>query len=348
MPLKSKGKERPHSPRVVFSQEDHWQEESSIPEANDEADADAPRIAQWADEDDLDSENEEDATSNAQNNSLTLLENNLSTLPMGALRRAQKMLNSQAISEGSGPSDSENESSEGEDNDPRKPEWSTKPRSDIAKRKNKHAPMEITSKKPVTRRRTVVDIQTQQVRDPRFLPMTGEFSSGKFHDNYRFLGDSHKKELAILRENLKRARKLLASSPRDTRHEREAEVNRLELAVKRAESTVNKDRRDAIEETALQEARKRERQKQKSGKGQWYMKDSEKKELLVKARYNAITEQGGQKAVKKSIEKKRKKIAQKEKKSRPFAKESFTESSGSSKRHFESQDQHRQKRRKFD
>ena len=45
----------------------------------------------------------------------------------------------------------------------------------------------------------------------------------------------------------------------------------------------------------------------------------EQKELLLKARFEHLNEQGGQRAVKKAIEKKRKKTASKEKKSRPFA-----------------------------
>ena len=45
----------------------------------------------------------------------------------------------------------------------------------------------------------------------------------------------------------------------------------------------------------------------------------DQKELLLKARFEHLNEQGGQRAVKKAIEKKRKKTASKEKKSRPFA-----------------------------
>ncbi|KIK70929.1 hypothetical protein GYMLUDRAFT_66140 [Collybiopsis luxurians FD-317 M1] len=207
------------------------------------------------------------------------------------------------------------------------------------------SPMEVSSKKPVTRRRIVVNIQTPQARDPRFLSMTGDFSSQKFRQNYGFLTESRKTELVTLRENLKRARKLLTSSPRDIKQEREVEVSRLELAMKRTESAVNKDRRDTIEQEALRDAKKLEQQKQQSGKGKWYMKNTEKKELFVKARYGALAEQGGQRAVKKSIEKKRKKIAQKEKRSRPF-----TKTDSESSRHSipgSNHDRHREKRRKL-
>lgn len=37
-------------------------------------------------------------------------------------------------------------------------EWSAKRRTDIAKRANKHAPTEVTSKRPVTRRREVIEV----------------------------------------------------------------------------------------------------------------------------------------------------------------------------------------------
>ena len=45
---------------------------------------------------------------------------------------------------------------------------------------------------------------------------------------------------------------------------------------------------------------------------------AEKRELLVKAKYDALAAEGGKRAVRKAIEKKQKKIGQKEKKSRPF------------------------------
>jgi len=45
---------------------------------------------------------------------------------------------------------------------------------------------------------------------------------------------------------------------------------------------------------------------------------AEKQKLLVKARYDALADEGGKRAVRRAIEKKQKKIGQKEKKSRPF------------------------------
>ena|SRR5258708_40298192 len=81
-------------------------------------------------------------------------------------------------------------------------------------------------------------------------------------------------ELKMLRENLKRARKMLASSPRDLRPEREAEVERLALAVKRGESSVNKDKRERVEQVALGTIAKEERDKRQKGKKAYWLKNS--------------------------------------------------------------------------
>lgn len=56
------------------------------------------------------------------------------------------------------------------------------------------------------------------------------------------------------------------------RSEHEAEIARLELAAKRAESSVNKDRRDLIEQNAMSQAQQAEKTKRKDGKGDWHMK----------------------------------------------------------------------------
>ena len=105
------------------------------------------------------------------------------------------------------------------------------------------------------------------------MPVTGEFSADRFRSQYSFLSELHQTEMVALKDNLKRARKILASSPRHLREEREQEVQRLERAVKRAESLVNKDKRDHIEASALAKVRKEEKEKRKQGKGAWYMKN---------------------------------------------------------------------------
>ncbi|KAK0245374.1 hypothetical protein EDD85DRAFT_800725 [Armillaria nabsnona] len=290
------------------------QSSSSEDEAeNDIEDADAPRAVQWVDDE------WEDAPGPSKPRKA--IQDDISSLSMGSLRTAQR-----ALVQAETISDSEDDSDDGQVESTSKT-MASKERSDherpkAAPRSNKHAPMEMTSKRPVTRRRTVVDVKTVQPRDPRFIPLSGELSEEKYRHNYAFLTQAHKTELQILRENLKRARKLLVSSPKHLRSERESEVEKLELAVKRAESAVNKDRREEVERGALDKLKKEEKEKQGQGKGSWWMKEADKKNLLTRARYDALAQSGGERAVKKAIEKKQKKIGQKEKKSRPFGKRS--------------------------
>ncbi|KAJ7630900.1 DUF947-domain-containing protein [Roridomyces roridus] len=295
----------PPSPEAYDERESEASGSEDLSVAQDEdEDADAPRISQWEADDDL------DYPSDAEAGPSELDEDE----------------DEEDDSEGERPAPV---SSKGKEMEKVKPEWSIEPRRDIAKRANKHAPTEVTSKRPVTRKRTVVEVKTIQARDPRFLPLAGEFSAEKFRQQYGFLEDAHKTELKTLRENLKTARKRLLASPRDLRYEREAEVARLEAAVKRAESMVNSDRRAKVDQEAMAKLNEEEKGKRKEGKGSWYMKPAAKKEFLVRARYDALAQEGGTRAVKKAIEKKQKKIGQKEKKSRPFAKGSGLKRSSS-------------------
>ncbi|KAG6857526.1 hypothetical protein H0H87_000125 [Tephrocybe sp. NHM501043] len=329
---------------VTGSPEFDPEADSSHESDNESQDLDAPRVAQWVDEEELELEDDPKAGPSdlpkkwyggslfyaLEDVQCSYYYTDLSSLPLGALRKAQSMLAQAEVGMESEDSEEEEEEEAPEQEfasmsekgkKAEKVEWSLKPRKEIAKRANKHAPIEVTSKRPVTRKRTVIEVKTVQERDPRFLALAGEFSAERFQRGYAFLSDSHKRELETLRENLKRARKLLASSPRDTYEERANEVQRLEQAVKRAESQVNRDKRDKIEQDALIKVRTEEREKRKQGKGEWHMKESNKRELLMKARYEALAAEGGKRAVKKVIEKKQKKIGQKEKKSRPFVKE---------------------------
>lgn len=105
------------------------------------------------------------------------------------------------------------------------------------------------------------------------MSVAGEFKAEKFHKNYSFLADVHHSELDTLRDNLKRARKLLGNAPRHLRDDYEEEVQRLELAVKRAESVVNRERMEGIQREALQKAEKDEKERRRQGKGNWYLKN---------------------------------------------------------------------------
>ncbi|KZT72842.1 DUF947-domain-containing protein [Daedalea quercina L-15889] len=309
------------------------QNEMSREEA-DELDLDRGRVAQWVDDEELEdapgaeSDPESGASEEEAEQSTHGAENALASMSFGTLRTAQKELaRASALDRSDEGADSSEDESEVEEvssrydgkGKEREMEKPSKPKKDIPKRPHKHAPTEVSSKKPVPRKKLAVEGEKVVPRDPRFLPMTGELSTKRFRSQYAFLAEMHNQEMQTLRENLKRARKLLVNSPRHLREEREEEVQRLERAYKRAESMVNKDRREQIEQEALERVSKEEKEKRKAGKGAWYMKDSDKKELLLRAKYEALATSGGRGAVRKAIDKRQKKANQKEKKKRPFA-----------------------------
>ncbi|KAI9069293.1 DUF947-domain-containing protein [Trametes sanguinea] len=296
-----------------------------------DAEPDAPRVAQWVDEEELDalsdeaSESESEEEEDGEEVDHKRLEASLKALPFGALRKAQKALakaededesDQGGSSEYASESEAESVSTSRARSDKGKGREEPRKKKEIPKRKNKHAPTEMSSKRPVPRMKLTTESKPAP-RDPRFLPITGEFDPKRFHTQYGFIAEMHEQELKTLKENLKRARKLLANSPRDLREEREAEVQRLERAVKRAESMVNKDRQEKVQLEALSKVAKEEREKRQQGKKAWYMKDSDKKALLLRAKYEALASEGGRGAVRKAIEKKQKKVSQKEKKRRP-------------------------------
>jgi ribosomal RNA-processing protein 36 len=75
-------------------------------------------------------------------------------------------------------------------------------------------------------------------------------------------------------------------------------------------------KRAELERSTLTKLKKEEQAKRISGKGAWFMKEGEKKRAVLKARFEGM----GKGEAKKAIEKRQKRIAQREKKARPWAK----------------------------
>ncbi|CUA76882.1 rRNA biogenesis protein RRP36 [Rhizoctonia solani] len=258
---------------------------------------DRPRFSQWVPEDELDAESDVQSDSEQKPDS----------------SEQEQDSSSETSSQNSdSDSDSGSEPEATSSKSKSKPEWTTaKRKQDISKRSSKHAPTEVTSKRPVSRHRSVVDVPVIATRDPRFAPLSGQLSQPQYSHSYSFISEIQKNEAETLRASLAKARKQRA--PWET-------IESLERALKRAESAVEKAKRDERERETLVKAKKEEKEKRKSGKGAWFMKKSEKRELLLKAKFDDIAASGGQNAVRKAIDKRKKKMAQKEKKARPFSK----------------------------
>ena len=113
----------------------------------------------------------------------------------------------------------------------------------------------------------------QERRDPRFSALSGEFSQEAFGSAYSFIPELQQSEVASLKLALKAARKAAANSSKVTKEAREEEVRKLQKALKRTESMVEKSRRDVRERETISEVKKQEKKKQEDGKKPWYMSE---------------------------------------------------------------------------
>ncbi|TDL28631.1 hypothetical protein BD410DRAFT_235440 [Rickenella mellea] len=165
--------------------------------------ADAPRIVQWEAEEEhqqaYDSENppsdetdvEQSNKNKRRNTGKQLNSDSISGIPFGTLLKARQRLehdhedSSSSAGESSGASQSDLD--DGRDHvdsgKQKNVEWEPKRSHALDKRSNKHAPVEMSSKRPVTRRRVVVESKEVRPRDPRFLPLTGELSTSVFQSH---------------------------------------------------------------------------------------------------------------------------------------------------------------------
>lgn len=195
---------------------------------------------------------------------------------------------------------------------PAKPKDLSSKRDKPPSRSSKHAPMEVSSKRPVSRKREIIPVKKIQARDPRFDPLITS-RSGAGHNSkvdedharkaYAFLDEYRDDEVRQLKAAVKNAH-----TP--------AEKEKLQRTVMSLESRKKaRDKKDR-ERALVEEHRRREKELVKEGKKAkpFYLKKAEqKKQLLV----NQFTDMSARQRDK-AIEKKRKKVAGKEKKAMPM------------------------------
>ncbi|MBW0467230.1 hypothetical protein O181_006945 [Austropuccinia psidii MF-1] len=180
-------------------------------------------------------------------------------------------------------------------------------RKSIAPRSNKHAPIEISSKRAVTRKRAVVPVPKIERRDPRFDPLSGTVNQELYERSFSFLKPQKQAEIEELRQKLKKAKKA---------HVNESEVKKLELDLHRIENQEVQNQKLEREKEALKRWKADEKAKRKEGKGAFYLKRKDKKELILADRYQYLSQD--KRKLKKAIERKQKKTGAKEKKMMPI------------------------------
>ncbi|KAL7797487.1 hypothetical protein V8C37DRAFT_369636 [Trichoderma ceciliae] len=179
----------------------------------------------------------------------------------------------------------------------REPRKSSSRRSDASKRSSKHAPQEMTSKKPVSRRREILADPRRKARDPRFDAMTRTLDEAKIAKNYSFLDEYRESEMAELRLQIKKTKDAYAKE----------DLKRQLLSM---ESKKKARQKKEDEAKLLQEHRKKEKELVAQGKQPFYLRKSEQKKQLLMDRYAGMSKS----QVNKAIERKRKKVVSKEKK----------------------------------
>jgi ribosomal RNA-processing protein 36 len=162
-------------------------------------------------------------------------------------------------------------------------------------RSSKHAPVEQSSKRPVSRRRDVISAAKLQRRDPRFEPLGGP--GGRVDDertkkNYAFLDTYRESEMAELRTAIRNSNDEQAK----------AEWKRALLVMEsRKKAQEAKERRQGV----VRAHRAREKELVKQGKKPFYLKKAELQRRALVERFEGM----GEKQVDKVIERRRKKTA---------------------------------------
>ncbi|KND01739.1 uncharacterized protein SPPG_03532 [Spizellomyces punctatus DAOM BR117] len=173
------------------------------------------------------------------------------------------------------------------------------------KRLNKNAPVEVTSKRAVTRRREVVELPKKKSRDPRFDPLAGKLNDGLFQQSYGFIRDYEQHEVEMLKK------RIVTEKDPEVKEQLHKTLTSMQS---RLQTQKQKDKRKEI----LRNWRKTEEDLVKLGKKPWQLKKSDIKKLELVEKYQSMKG----KDVDKLLEKRRKKNAAKERRFLPYKRRS--------------------------
>ncbi|XP_049428148.1 ribosomal RNA processing protein 36 homolog [Epinephelus fuscoguttatus] len=170
------------------------------------------------------------------------------------------------------------------------------------KRLNKNRPMEISAKKPAPFLRQVVSVRKPTLRDPRFDDLSGEYKPEIFEKTYKFINDIRHREKEIVLKQLKKTKK------NNQRKEK------LQFLLKRME---NQERaRQSREQQRDRELQFKRQQRERANQGArpFFLKNSEKKKLLLAEKYQELKKSG---KLENFLSKKRKRNAGKDRRKLP-------------------------------
>lgn len=176
-------------------------------------------------------------------------------------------------------------------------------------RASKHAPMVQSSKHAVSRRRLIVEPPAvAKARDPRFdAAVMGHSGAGKFSEKtnkaYAFLDEYRASELKDLKFQLSKTKNV-------------DEKEELKRQIRSAEDQMKTRKNQKREREVVAEHKKKEKQLIREGKKStpYYLKKSDLKKQVLEKKYGEM----GSRDRAKALERRRKKIASKERKDMPM------------------------------
>ncbi|KAJ1960301.1 rRNA biogenesis protein rrp36 [Dipsacomyces acuminosporus] len=229
---------------------------------------------------------------------------------MGMKERSQtkeevkRALKQQLRPESAGDSDSESDDSDSG------PETVSTAKSGSGKnnlgRDSKKMPTVVTSKRPVSRLRQVVDIPKAKTRDPRFDSLSGNFNEGMFDKAYSFLETQQQEEIESLKEQ---AKKLKNKNPEEAR--------RIQLVVSSMQSQIAAKKKKRHVQELKRAHKKSEIEAVKQGKRPYFLKKRDLKTLELAEKFTKLKDSS---KLDNFLEKRRKRNATKEHRSMPYAK----------------------------
>ncbi|ODQ80510.1 hypothetical protein BABINDRAFT_160783 [Babjeviella inositovora NRRL Y-12698] len=216
----------------------------------------------------------------------------ISSISFGTLNKAQKKIRDQEKSEKPSIHNYDSDSDvqggffDGEDSD--SDSDSDGAPTSTSTKKHKHAPKESSSKRPVKKYREIPGLDISKYKeksvtnDIRFNPAFGAADLSYTRDNYRFLDEYRQDELNQMQTMLK---------DRKSKHLlKQWEKEDIQFKIQSLQSRVDTLKNRDLNEQVLAQHKREQRAKVKSGEqtNMFYLKDSEKRKMLTKLKFEGM------------------------------------------------------------
>lgn len=201
-------------------------------------------------------------------------EDDFSSLSFGALSRAQDKLEKERETESESESESDLAPSESE----------SKPRQ--RQRRNKHAPAELSAKRPVSRIREIPGLESRKqlllYQDIRFDAAYGKADFDRIRKDYGFLDEYRKNEISQLQAVL--------NDKKQRRQMSEYEVEEIKTKIQSLQSRLDALKNRDLSHKIVNDHKKQQMQKVRLGEqtNPYFLKKSEQRKMLQKAKFESL------------------------------------------------------------